>query len=61
MNYFEFFKSQGIEMTNQSDSEDPKPKDSPKKKITKRQIYTIEEEMDPRLESSRKNPTRESK
>ena len=60
MNYFEFFKSQGIEMSNQSDSEGSKPKDSPKKKCAKRQIYTIEEEKDPMLESSRKKPTRES-
>ena len=52
MNYFEFFKSQGIELSNQSDNEDSKPKDSPKKMSTKRQIYTIEEEIDQRLESS---------
>ena len=60
MNYFEFFKSQGIEMSNQSDSEGSKSKDSPKKKSAKRQIYTIEEAKDSMLESSRKKPTRES-
>ena len=61
MNYFEFFKSQGIELSNQSDSEDSKPKDSPKKMSTKRQIYTIEEEIDQRLESSGQIRTRESR